>query len=426
MATNTIFPFSVQDVDMYILYKMDANSLVNMSGVNKLANAVLDNDRIFKPFFSACYPHLEGFKDKLFVILCKWHPTCCWKVVCSAFANNKFNVSTSFCKVTTPQIREVLETKIGEKQAELKKICGSRHEDPDSPIDKAWKAYDLVNQDLIQRSCHLNEIVKPYRRFGGISSQVMRAWVSYILTNESQVRAFLLEVGPEATVSFNRELSLTLTRDQYENVMSSVLKIFDHLGPQNSSISIKKDSLCIDSDENIKLLMAYYKLERSRETSANQLDRYKKQLECLELPIESLSETQAIIHPVMRQMWELRSELCHSLTLHNGINDDRLLSQCLEEIDNYLVVNAQDVNSLKKIQSLINTSSQSAEIWKGLWLEKGKNDEGGYIIEDCWAEKHFHEFLPALRKIVYQCREHAIWEKRYGEGSLGDAKYLQD
>ncbi len=56
MATNTIFPFSVPDTDRYILYHMDANSLVNMSGVNKLAYAVLDNDDSLNPFSLGAIP----------------------------------------------------------------------------------------------------------------------------------------------------------------------------------------------------------------------------------------------------------------------------------------------------------------------------------------------------------------------------------
>ena len=154
MATNAIFPNSNPKVDMCILSHMGTNSLINMSGVNKHAKDILHNDRYFKPFFFRCYPDLEEFKDRLFVILCKWHPGCCWKVACDALAKQTSKVSTSFCSTTIPQIRALLESKIEKQEAKLGIILNAER----YRLIEQLKAEKLIKPLRNQLFCNKNRL----------------------------------------------------------------------------------------------------------------------------------------------------------------------------------------------------------------------------------------------------------------------------
>ncbi len=307
-------------------------------------------------------------------------------------------MSTSFCKRSTPQIREVLESKIEEKQAKLKEICGSRPFDPESPIHKAWEDYASANPELIPQLSRLNEIIKPLRE-RGMNSITITGWV---------YKMSYLEKDEIGELSFDQNITSVFEPDQLMKSFYSIKEILEQLARSDYEFNFRSDGSFKfihhgESSGAKEKRKAYDSLEKSRQIFLLQLEGYKAQLGYLEHPIESfpndIRDTQCA-HPIEEQAQALKQELIRAFS----INIDLLLSECLEKINKCLVENDQDANSLKKIQSLINASSQSADIWNRLWLEKGKNESGEQIIEDSWAEKHFHKFLPALRVIVLNCR----------------------
>jgi hypothetical protein len=73
------------------------------------------------------------------------------------------------------------------------------------------------------------------------------------------------------------------------------------------------------------------------------------------------------------------------------------LLRAISDAIQVLLDNPQEISpsAIEKIRLLINSHPHKIEIWKGLYLSNGNG-----MIEEGWAETHFHEFLPDLKSII--------------------------
>ena len=146
--------FIIPGLDMtsvlYMLdHSLDARTVVVFSGVNWEAYQFLSNEGYFQQLFACRHPQLmaAGFS---FPQLCAAHPTNCWKwLVCSSqegvrvCAENKI-----FLKAVVPSLCSDLKERKAEADKQIRSICGSRNEDPESQIHKAWLSYKQAERDM--------------------------------------------------------------------------------------------------------------------------------------------------------------------------------------------------------------------------------------------------------------------------------------
>lgn len=164
-----IFTNSVFDIDKQIVsYISDPTVLVALSGVNRAGYRYLTNGEFFKDLFAKQHPHLAKL-NRPFRILCEYHPSNCWKVACSAlFFKDGFKLKASFCA----DVLDTLRSQKAQLEQKLKEICGSGFADPNSLIDKAWKAYEKSKLD---KPIETQKIIDSYSAYDKLEVQ-RAAW----------------------------------------------------------------------------------------------------------------------------------------------------------------------------------------------------------------------------------------------------------
>lgn len=189
-----IFNNSIKKVDAIIVSYTNNVSLLSLSGVNHQAHKVLSND-FFKHQFYKTYPCLLSYK--IFKNLQEYHPHNCWKIACryigvaklsTPFGVEKHLPTPSYVfEEAAPLIKAKLEFKI-------KEICGSCHEDPNSPINKAWEAFascrnlKLVKQETAKLCQSVGMIehekdLEKFRRMNKMSADFNEEAEHALLTN---------------------------------------------------------------------------------------------------------------------------------------------------------------------------------------------------------------------------------------------------
>jgi hypothetical protein len=169
----TIFPNVPSDVQKIIISKCSPGGLIKLSGVNKEASTLLTNE-VFKKLFNDQHPHLAIF-DKLFWKLRSNHPTNCWKVACQVMDSSwkgyqRENKTVSIALRLSPSFvqeanSDVLAMKSQRTKHEerIKEICGAHYEDPNSPIDQAWKGYKKNEEEYYSL---YNEYIEELEQIG--------------------------------------------------------------------------------------------------------------------------------------------------------------------------------------------------------------------------------------------------------------------
>lgn len=163
------------EIDRKIISFLPYKDQVILSGLNKAAYYILSNNTYFKELFSTKYCSFENgnsegnllFNEKI-ALFCNYHPNNCWKVACCVFQVGKVIFSCGFIQETTPKEIDQLKSKKNRCEIRIKEICGNFYEDPSSPIDQAWKAYDKQQKILnsLSEQVHASDLVTN-QVFGG-------------------------------------------------------------------------------------------------------------------------------------------------------------------------------------------------------------------------------------------------------------------
>jgi hypothetical protein len=148
IENSFIFPGLDKFSVLPVLEQADARSIVILSGVNREACQFLSNDVYFKRCVAIRFSRLMalGFS---FPLLCETHPTNCWKFLsCSSGGEGSLALNETVLKVRLPFLCRELESKKARVEAQIQEICGSRYEDPDSPIHQLWLEFKRADRDM--------------------------------------------------------------------------------------------------------------------------------------------------------------------------------------------------------------------------------------------------------------------------------------
>jgi hypothetical protein len=253
-------------------------------------------------------------------------------------------------------------------ESQLKMICGGRYEDPSSPIDQAWKAAEKTRIEKLRLNSETKTCMEALTKDYGYD-RVRQTFVEIMSTvlnldNPEELSAFdprfipaiyAVRKAPELESQFYDEFAI------YRNLDFDRAELTDKLNFIGHELYLFNNP----STRNMQL---------SRLCTKNEF-------------------TLSSIFRKVREVEQLSKEL-------------PLLREISDAIQ-VLLDNPQEVSltALEKIRLLINSHSAKNEIWKTLYQLVGNG-----IIEDSWAEKHFHTFLPGLKRVIKDAIE-------YGEGS---------
>src|SRR5579871_6651490 len=150
MSSIFQIPGLTNDVEREILTHCDVHSLVSLSCMHQYAHRVIviENNSAFKERFLHLYRSVHPSPEKLFPHFQKYFPERCWQLCCFLYSDKKEDIfifrDRFFKMVPIVQVLDIEKT-ITTCEGELKTICGTGYEDPDSPIHKAWEAYETLN-----------------------------------------------------------------------------------------------------------------------------------------------------------------------------------------------------------------------------------------------------------------------------------------
>jgi len=180
ISEKSIIPGMFPELNDHVIEHLDTPSCLTLSLVSTTAHAVLSNGFFQSRFFDE-HPHLEKFKNSLFLTLRNNHAHCCWKIACDSlskdhriknvytdcfFANKeKINISLPFFISETPSLCSALQLTKAECESQMTEICGNHYQDPNSQIDKAWKVLELKKQERQPLQDKIYEILEMLKLF---------------------------------------------------------------------------------------------------------------------------------------------------------------------------------------------------------------------------------------------------------------------
>jgi hypothetical protein len=147
IENSFIFPGLDKYSVLPVLEQADERSIVILSGVNREACQFLSNEVYFKQRVAFAFPKYmaTGFT---FPTLCETHPINCWKLLSCSSGEGVLALNETFLKARIPFFCRELESKKAHAEEQIRVICGSRYEDPDSPIHQLWLEFEKANSDM--------------------------------------------------------------------------------------------------------------------------------------------------------------------------------------------------------------------------------------------------------------------------------------
>ncbi len=422
---STIFSGLVWDVQPKIIYFCDTNSQLQLSQVNKLANNFLSNFPHFHDRFYGQHPCLVPY-DKLFTVLISDSNSNCWKILCKVMdpacrVPLPVPFSQSFFEQTKPHVMEKLYSERQGLEEQRKAICGSYIKDPASPIDQAWKQYEEAKQERMRLELELKHKSVNGEPIEDAKEKTMRR------LGEAHPDFDDL-VGVISAVCSNPEFFIKMTEEEFANL------------PADKRQDMKIECLEVYREyaqirDASKEFFKGKSLEDALDGAYKDLDY--KQL-CFQYHIDQLDTKIASYNENFPQKYQLalNPSFITAFVLENAIINKPHLKKCLELLD--LLEKDPQENSpkvLDQIRGLINACTfeyennihnhhhpyhrfiQSSIIWESLYDRCGNK-----VIEDSWAEKHFHKHLPQLSAIInaHLSRARNIIQIHRSESSIQD------
>ena len=139
ITPKLIFPNSSEDVERTIISFTDNESLVKFCLVNRAGNEIITNIFFSKRFMQE-HPALARIDFK-FDKLCNYFPVHWAKIACCAFSKGELCLSRTFISEQSPNIYKCVQSQRAQLEIQLRELCGSFYQDPDSRIHQAWKTY---------------------------------------------------------------------------------------------------------------------------------------------------------------------------------------------------------------------------------------------------------------------------------------------
>ncbi len=376
----TIFPGLVSDVEPVIINNCDTNSLVQLSGVNKKLYQTFSNNKFFKNLFETQHQALFD-NGNFFKTLRSFHPSNCWKVMSQLM--NSTRDSEDFPRQLDPSFigdaitHFLVRAEHAKRQLteEIKAICGSHYQDPNSPIDKAWKAYKKCAQDL--------DAIKD--KMGQSLDEIDKQ---------------LLPVHPEdrgdivASISQNPRQFQNISAEEFLNIPEEERQgmLVEHL-PVYHSVA----ELLINGDDTAREIsnLTFDTTRLAKKYKDLESDRHFLNLDLREndREVSTFMEAPAQAHSAILAQ-EFRAARRQEDYFRNKLHLEEcsvLIGKLIDDPEK------RTPENLNHIRSLINACSFEAKkyIWSNLYFMRANS-----VIEDRWSEKHFQHYLATLQSLV--------------------------
>ena len=452
----TLFPTLIPELSRKIIDNSDCDSLIQLSGVNRPLNDLFSNAS-FKKLFDKQHPDLARYQ---FEKLCAFFPANCWKIACSALFNGKLLLSQAFISECSPHIHRYVLSQRAQIQAKVKDICGSFYEDPDSPIDKAWKAKERIaelQKELKGRQTPLLLEIREW--FGRLSAncpnltriEIFRTLTVFYKVLQKYTDEDLLNPNEEITLAIHHGVFLEykekfsrqcrnhhfvpywMDPDDDESIrryaddkialrfpdlctiLSSEVNshAIRHISKLLTQVCLFSDKQGFEEGDPKKADKAYRKLEQKRRGYSDRLQIIEEELTAFDACGEiALSRTLPLPDPSgkVRYFIDFNDAICkYKDDVHSEFGRAKRgeiaimrlphLEDCQCLIQN-LIENPEEISpdTLANIRQMINAcdSEDISHIWGQLYDVCASG-----VDEDQWSEHHFPEFLKPLEGIVY-------------------------
>ncbi len=409
----TIFPIP-QDpfVDKSIASRCDIQSQLNLLQVNRAAPAALDNED-FKKLFAAKHPRLAG-SPFVFQVLKTFHPDKCWKVACWVLGKPYRQMTNlNFLKEAPLQLPRLAEM----KNQEFRRICGSRYEDPESPIHLAWIAKENY-RSVFEQSMQIREFLMHIRE------KVIPSVTYFVnqLSPEDQMQAHeALQLFLPHLEEFHRfwgqcpleDLSVELLKDKLRSSESYTRLLEHNIVVYDDAVLL---SLCearqfIALHENfLEIHSKYFKLDQDYRALEMEKDRALRHQREIAQDL-ALFPGHGAVTTLAQKIWLLEQydlmvdEVEYARDIEAlGFDDVPRLENCVQVIKGFLVgivanpdAGLPDIHSeeIQELRRSINSLPMSGRIWHNLYTRYAGGVDGPQ-----WSENHFHEYLGVLCYII--------------------------
>ncbi len=371
-----IFIQSCPDVDVNMLsFCDDIDSFLNLSCVNKAAYVALNNNKFFKELFERHHPYLTKSVYE-FKNLFDCHPSNCWKVLCCVFSSNYvFKPNDSFIKDSIPFICTSLNSLNAQLEIEQKEICGSYYADPNSPIDQAWKAYEKCKQkrEMLENDC------REIRQQSSTPSKHSCLGKGIYISNGYKTIVPWGDDEPQEDDQSQEDLRIKEKELELNRTRTKEFELHCTYTSLNNNLLSCKLAL----KEVYEKLIIFDLSSNAPESLYGIINVQKNNLET-EINVARLLELNETINLILCIIKS--NEIVNT----DGESDDTDVAKTeINEFKiNFLCSYSKDsINSLP--------SRLSSHIWAKLYETCANGAQ-----EDQWSEKHFHEFLGPLNKII--------------------------
>ncbi len=384
----SIFPALNRDIDSQIIGQIiicrDNYSLLNLSGVNKAANKELSNALFFKKLYIMQHPQLAEIKNT-FQILCATHPSNCWKVVCCAFSkdylqgNTTFKFNATFLREAVSIISNYLNSEKSQLDSQMRNLCGDYYEDPNSSLDKAWKASKKNEEQLaICKSSHFEHVSKPLLPIHSPEE------VETIIQVLSGIAVMISSTAvDDALASVLDEMDSCL-KSEYLPVYQLVIGLIQERYREMDAIS-----------------------QRARKFQRIFVRLLLEKAKC-EFLLSGVNHKLTLMDPADPRFISdhtsdlITLEFANAKMINDHLVDSPKITECIRMIDSVLIAEDVSPEDYDQIKHLINSSAEAHKTY--VWGELYRLHANG-VQEDQWSEKHFHEFLPQLKQILSSAME---------------------
>ncbi len=440
MTISEIFTPGLRE---HYLEKLDERSLIGLSGVNKFFYQLLNND-FFKELFDKRNPDLRQLVPLLFREISTFHPLNFWKMASIDIAiHGDFNTSFSIYRIantelfreqTHPLLIANLQNTRAEAEAKLKSLVGAGYADPSSPIDIAWKAFEKSRNEY---KSHKDQLIKDIEtlsldRVNLLGPQHKRVFSILMALPETLNEAppkiaidFLIntlestnfsdeplpEIHQEATGDMFRGARVRQEGEIYWNLFGAIrLREVEKGASDEESYSITAKKMGIPEELISQALKLNFQIDAFRElfvklrNEEKETKSFYEQMEKMRL--KASRSTKLLECPFKAQEIKyLITESCletYYECLKRAIDYKDEIHKRWKFIDFSKLINLSINKGLspidaENIRNYVNSLPSPGEIWGTLYHRCS-----GGIIEDRWAELHFHGFLPELLDIVIQ------------------------
>lgn len=415
MAIPTIFPNSLSDAENLIVQFLDPRSQVRLSGVSSRAYTVLSNVPHFQRLFAEQHPLLAKM-DQVFLQLNTYYPECSWKVACCTMVEGPRPFKREFLERAVPSIRadlllerEKIESKKHLVELQLRAICGSYYQDPNSPIHQAWKNRVQVERDI--DLCTL-EWARETQKISDLFNHTLDERF-FQEPNEG----ILDIINPYKAQGYVRILSkISASSDPSEKRLVAINRLFSLLQGEKAVEFFSKDIARIQAHPQGHLFDLNL-LDKYREAATFFLSHkekitqfHKKNYLYLENDRQSYKHELKKYSAKLARLDQLFTEACrynHLNLLSDSFFATKPWGFALHLNHFRCTISMCNVHKSNKIdhdflRPAINVLTEKHLVWETLYHCCAKG-----VIEESWSEKHFHEFLPELQNILVRLESQA-------------------